>query len=323
MSNYKVGDIIRLTRISQGMTQEELCTNICSVQTLHRIENGKSAVKKDVYQQLMERMGRNGEKSFTAICVEDFELLDDMAELNTLLAKHEYEKVDKKIQQLKPKLKNNVINMQYIGKTEIVTNYRLGRITEKEYVKQLEKMINLSIPNYRKLLDTVFPFMDEEIIMLMNIASAYRENEQHKEAIKILRMLIRSLDTGYMDEKNAVHLKTILMNNMAKAYGELYEHQTAIEICEKAIAMAKDRKIIHILSNLYFELAWNIIQQIETGERAKEELALGKIYLRQGYAAAVISKKYVLKIAIGKYYREYFGKDIYCLSSSRFGEPSN
>ena len=41
MANYRAGDVIRLTRQAVGMTQEMLCENICSVETLSRIENGK------------------------------------------------------------------------------------------------------------------------------------------------------------------------------------------------------------------------------------------------------------------------------------------
>ena len=62
MSNYNAGDMIKLTREAMGITQEELCDTICSVQTLSKIENGKVKVKKATYQQLMEKMGRNGAK---------------------------------------------------------------------------------------------------------------------------------------------------------------------------------------------------------------------------------------------------------------------
>ena len=42
MANYRVGDIIRLTRIASGLTQEQLSENICSVETMSRIENGEN-----------------------------------------------------------------------------------------------------------------------------------------------------------------------------------------------------------------------------------------------------------------------------------------
>lgn len=59
MSNYRIGDVIRLTRLCMGITQEQLCENICSVQTLHRIENGKTSVKKRIIHKINEKDGAN------------------------------------------------------------------------------------------------------------------------------------------------------------------------------------------------------------------------------------------------------------------------
>lgn len=77
MANYRAGDVIRLTRQAVGMTQEMLCENICSVETLSRIENGKHKVKRDTYRRLMERMERIPEKNY-AICTGKYmELLEE------------------------------------------------------------------------------------------------------------------------------------------------------------------------------------------------------------------------------------------------------
>ena len=75
------------------------------------------------------------------------------------------------------------------------------------------------------------------------------------------------------------------------------------------------------MPDAYAEMAWNMIQQIERGERDKAEIVLCKKYLRQGYAAAAISKQNVLKDSINKYYTEYFKEAIYLPSPSPNGEP--
>ena len=58
MSNYRAGDIIRMTREFVGMSREELSDEICSVQTLYRIESGKTRVKRELYARLMAKMER-------------------------------------------------------------------------------------------------------------------------------------------------------------------------------------------------------------------------------------------------------------------------
>ena len=54
MANYRMGDVIRLSRMARKMTQEELSEGICSAETLSRIENGRTKIKREIYQQLME-----------------------------------------------------------------------------------------------------------------------------------------------------------------------------------------------------------------------------------------------------------------------------
>ena len=58
MARYRLGDIVRMTRKSLSITQEQLSEDICSVETLSRIETGRQNPGKDVYELLMERMGR-------------------------------------------------------------------------------------------------------------------------------------------------------------------------------------------------------------------------------------------------------------------------
>lgn len=90
MGNYNVGDMIRLSRIANGMTQEELSEGVCSVETLSRIENGKHKVKSDTYRQLMEKMYQITEKNY-AVCVSrDMELIEEREYFEDAMAKHDF-----------------------------------------------------------------------------------------------------------------------------------------------------------------------------------------------------------------------------------------
>lgn len=323
MSNYKAGDIIKLTRIALGISQEELSFGICSPQTIHRIENGKCSVKRETYRKLMERMGRSGEKNFCTLYVEDLDILDIKIKADTAVAKFEYEKAEEYIKKIKPKLKDAVINKQYITRKELIINYRLKRISKEEFLKGLEELLTLTIPDYNRFLDKKYPFMCEEVLLLINISNAYAENKKYKKAVEILKMLLRSLETGYMGEKEALKLKIMIMNNMGKAYGEIGKHEEAIKIVKKGIEVAEQHKIAGTLANLYAEIAWNMIQQIECGKRDKKELETCKNYLRQGYAIAAVSEGNVLKDIIKEYYEGYFKEKIYLFLSSGNGDNNS
>lgn len=320
MPNYKVGDMIKLTRLSLHMSQEDLSEDICSVQTLSRIENGKNSVKSETYQKLMEKMGRNGERNFCSLSMDHFATMYAISKANEALLKHDYYKLEQYIRQLKPHLSGHVMNRQYIWKNEIIIDYRTGRITKELFQKRMEDLTALTIPNYRELETCIYPFLKEEIMVLMNLATAYRENGNYQKAIRIIFMLINSLNAGYMEKEKADQIKIVLINNLAKIYGEMEEHQAAVHLSKEGIKKIRNQKLIDMLPNLYFELSWNMIQQIEKGERRKDELSLCKRYLRQGYASAAISKNNYVQNAIKDYYSEYFHETIYAYSPSIVGE---
>lgn len=310
MSNYNVGTVIRLTRQALNISQEKLCENICSVQTLSRIENGRTSVKESVYEQLMERMGRNGSKNFSVLSVDDYDMLEIMNEADVALAKHDYQKAKEYLKILKDNLNgkedDDLLTKQYIGRKELNIAYHLKKISKDDYLQGLQELIKLTINEYKLFLDREFPFFKEEVHLLMNIANGYAYMNKNEQSIKINNMLLRSLDSNYMCLEDTVKLKAALMFNVAKSYGEIENHKEAIVICEEALKFAKKYKISLSTPNLYLELSWNMIQQIEKGERERKELYDCEKLMRQGYALASLIKKNSIKLAAETYFKAYF-----------------
>lgn len=312
MSNYNVGDIIRLTRQSIGMSQEELSDEICSVQTLSRIENGKVNVKRDIYQKLMERMGRNGQKNYSILALDEFDTLEMMRKTNNLIFRREYEQAELYLYNLKQTLDlNDVLNLQYIKRKEVIIDYHKGCISKEEYLKRLEDVVSLTIPDYKILLNKTYPFTAEEIRILMNIAGGYGDLEKNEIAIPIYYMLLRSLNSGYMSQKNAIPLILVIIHGTARMHGGEGRHQIAINMCWNAIYKSKKYNLFTILPSAYGEIAWNMMKQIEKGERDSKDKEECKKIMRQGYAAAALSKQYVTKDVFKNHFYECFGDEIY------------
>lgn len=314
MSNYNVGQIIKLTREAVELSQEELSYGVCSVQTLSRIENGKVKVKKKTYQQLMEKMGRDGTKNYSVLSTENFELLDIMVEVNNLIFRHEYEEAEQKLRSLKNALSmDEVINYVFVRECEIIIDKNLHRMSVEEALAEFEKLIALYIPDYKEFLYGVYPFFHEEIILLMNIGHAYGDLGDSKMAIDIYYMLLRSMNTGYMKREDTVQITVMLISAAARLWGGLGERDRAIRMSWNAIHKAKKNCLYTILPQGYGEVAWNVRKQIKNGEKTEGDKQLCRQYLRQGYAVAVLSKQYYYADIIKKIYTDFFGEDIYCL----------
>lgn len=324
MSNYNVGQIIKLTREAVGLSQEELSYGVCSVQTLSRIENGKVKVKKKTYQQLMEKMGRDGTKNYSVLSTENFELLDIMVEVNNLIFLHEYEEAENKLKPLKDVLSmEEEINYVFVKECEIIIDKALHRISAEDALVEYEKLIALSIPDYKTFLHGIYPFFHEEIILLMNIGHTYGDLGNRKMAIEIYYMLIRSMNTGYMEKEDTVQITVMLISAAARLWGGLGQRDRAIRMSWNAIYKAKKNCLYTILPLGYGEIAWNMMKQIKNGDRTEEDKKLCRQYLRQGYAVAVLSKQYYYADIIRKIYIDSFGEDIYCLQDGSSGESSS
>ena len=310
MSNYNVGDMIRLTRQAIGMSQEELCADICSVQTLSRIENGKVAVKRGTYRLLMEKMGRNGSKSYFSLQENNFDMIDVIRKIDVLIWNREFEKAEEYLVQLKQVIREDeILNMQYVNKVESIIDFESGRISKEEHLANLEKAIFLTIPNYNDLLDKMYPFTMTEIHILMNIAEIYGKLDDKKQSILINYMLIRSINSGYMSSKKITLILGYIIHSIARVYGEMGEHQTAINMCQNAIKKARSSHMFLILPTIYGEIARNMMEQIEKGQRDKNDIESCKRLLRQAYATAKLSNQYSMGKAIEELYRDTFQED--------------
>lgn len=313
MSDYRAGDLIRLTRQAIGMSQETLCENICSVQTISRIENGKVNVKRDIYSMLMERMGRSEEKIQSILKTEDFDTWELFGEMNRKVFRYDFDRAKTDMERLKICLneEENIANRQLIQRLENVIQYSQEKIDREEYLKRQEELLLLTVPDYRKLLDKVYPFRNVEIQLLLNIANANIGKENIESAIEIYYMLIRSLNCGYMEKTESQELISILTFSLAKRYGELGQHERAVNLCRNGIWRAKRQKYIDVLPNLYIEISWNMMQEISSGKREEKEKRQCRDWLKQGYAAARLSLQHNLAEIIDDYYEKCFGRKIY------------
>ncbi|MDD6306539.1 MAG: helix-turn-helix transcriptional regulator, partial [Clostridiales bacterium] len=141
MSNYRTGDVIRMTREYLGISREELSDGICSPQTLYRLEYGKTRVKKELYAELMAKMERVPEKNY-AVCVgKNMELLEERELLEKAMQDYDYEKADQYLKKLKEKADGNMITEQYVLKAEALLDYYCKRSDGETTVKRLEEAI--------------------------------------------------------------------------------------------------------------------------------------------------------------------------------------
>lgn len=315
MGRYRLGDIIRMTRKSLSITQEQLCDGICSAETLSRIEHGNQNPSKDVYELLMGRMGRIRERAYSLLSISNYRVLEKMRLFENLIRSFDYTQADKVLGEIKPILGNSTLDRQFLIRAESVVNYRLKRISSEEYLKGFEKAISLTIPKYGSVSLANWPLNYNEASLLMNIAIAYAEKEDYDKAIEILEEAYHAMGQSYMEEKQRVFIQVTMANNLSKWYGLISRHEKAIEIAGEGIVLCKKYRLGNVLPILLYSIAWNREQLVKAGIQSPKHKKECFNILRQAYYIAsamqiTFTEQFVLN-HMKEHYSEFLSNSIF------------
>lgn len=286
MGKYRLGDIICMTRKSLSITQEQLSEGICSVETLSRVENGKQNPSRDVYELLMERMGRSRDRSYSVMTVSDFDIMEKINLLEDYINTYDYNRAEEVVEEIKDLLMDTNLNRQYLLRTETVIKYRLKKIDAKEFLERLEQAILITIPLYGSISLSNWPFTLDEAILILNISSAYAQNQDYQKAIEILVDANIVMKQEYMEEPRRINLQANYYNNISKWYGIVGDYEKAIEVAKEGIEICKKHRLGHVLPNLLYGIAWNLEQLIDKGVISPERKNECIQYIKQAYYIA-------------------------------------
>ncbi len=318
MADYRAGDVIRLTRNAVGMTQEALSGGICAVETLSRIENNRHKINRETYRQLMEKMGR-GVHDNCAVCMgKDLSLLEEYPLFEDAMAKRDYHTAERYLVRIREKISDYVTDRQYLKRVESILAYNMGTIGVQEHMQQLGEALAMTIPDYECYLrdgkhDIVFPYREQEILILMEIGNTYYAMCDMDEAIRVYETIIRSLDAGYMDVKNAEELKLINLANLARPLGKLGRYEEALAKASEGLKMAVSCGYAHTLVELLMQVAGNRLKLTKTMDdpRAqKQELKKSNRLMRQAYYIAAARRDKYNQNLISQNLKYHFDEEI-------------
>lgn len=318
MANYRAGDVIRLTRNAVGMTQEDLSDGICSVETLSRIENNRHKIKRDTYRKLMEKMGR-GVHDNCAVCMgADMALLEEYTLFEDAMTKREYDTAKRYLTRMRGKISDSLTDRQYLKRVEAMLAFYLGEYSAQELAAQLQEAMQMTIPDYADYLwgekgDKVYPYREQEILILMGMGTVHSAMGELEESITIYETIIRSLDAGYMDAKNAAELKLINLANLSLSLGKLGWHEEALANSQEGLKMAVSRRYVHALVELLMEVAWNrlkLAKKMDESAEARQELSVSKKMMCQAYYLAAARKDTYNQKLIAENLKYHFGVEL-------------
>lgn len=286
MGRYRLGDIMRMTRKSLSITQEQLCDSICSVETLSRIENGSQNPNRDTYELLMERMGRIRSRAYSMLSVYDLKVLEKMKMFEDYIKLYDFQKAEAVLEEIKGIMGNSILDQQFVIRAQSSLDFNLKRISIDAYLEESLRAIKLTIPKYSTISLSNWPLSFSEAILMINISIAYAEKADYNNSITTLEEVYGALKQSYMEEQQRAILQATIACNLSKSYGLILNHKKAIEIANEGINICKRFKLGNVLPNLLYNIAWNKEKLVDMGVLLPNCKIECLLYLKQAYYIA-------------------------------------
>lgn len=295
MAVYRIGDMIRMKREALGITREKLCElseEICSPQTLYRMEYGKVRVKQEVYRKLMECMGELPERNYASVIVSNYQDLHLKKEIGMHMFRGEYEKAEEKLEQLEKSMDTGYVrNKQYVGrmKIELKNDLDENHSPEKK-LNDLWDLLRLTIPNLNQIDMEKWPHNREEYIIICEILGTYTILKWRKKEEELLLKLIENNDKRYIEEDYYIARETNYLDRLSQLMSITNQHERAITYCKNGIEKGKRQRLLGSIYNFLYDMVWNREQMIKKEKLPKKERESCKRLLVQAYYISVACK---------------------------------
>lgn len=272
MERIPIGQFIRERRLAKGMTQEELCHDICSVPNLSKIEAGIRLPGSIVLHGLLERLGEPD--TYYTVPMDKYEnkisplrkearalvvafgkamgeervairenALTTLRELEELTAEDDY------------------TTRQRILSDRVVLGTDKGPYPPEQRRELLLKALKLTVPKFDMTQINNFWYTQEETELINQIAVAYVMEGERKAAINIYRQLLYYIQKNNQQLSRYAGQLTMVTYNLARelTVNQCFEEATAIAEIGRKVCVKYDNHQLHpqflaILANCHAHL---------------------------------------------------------------------
>ena len=272
MANYKVGDIIRLSRNFIGMSQEELAFQAgLATETISRIESGKHKISTETYKKIMSALNRFPERSFAICSRSDMEIIEEKKLLEEAEVKYELDDAEYYLSSIKKQIGDNEIDRQYVSRAESILRFYRNEKETKTFIEGLEQAMRLTIKDweFEVYKEKKYPYTDQELLILMNLSSAYGEDNQCEKAMEISNMILEYLNAGYISSSEIDNFKLAIKRNLTINYQIIGEYEKSLQILQEVLEEAVALKYGSMITLTLYDIVWSMkkINQVSEGEQ--------------------------------------------------------
>lgn len=284
MANYPIGRLIAELRNRQGISQEELASEICSVSTVSKIENGAQMPKRKVYEALLQRLGMAPRNCTAYVSEKEMKRCILEAEIESLIADGKYEQakgvladyvadrccaetmeISDILTQIEEQQRLPLVPGEGMSRLEIqYALCQLAVLVQQEDCGQAlilyERAGQVTIPNLTwKELPQVQLLSRQEIRILCRMAMLLYETGEQKHAKRLLYFLKDYMEYRVVDPEEKLQTYPEIMHVLSHWMGEDGRFDRQLELCDQGIDLCtrqmRQCALPHLLEEKGYALA--------------------------------------------------------------------
>jgi len=229
-----IGEIIRINREKQKISQEELSYGICSASNLSRIENGAQIPSRATYEALMERLGVEPEMYPSFLNNREVEAFKLKHQIMKKIVYEKYEEAEALIDKLDSGQTLERVYEQFILHARaLLLRYKGG--CPNEVHAGIRKAAELSVKDYssENLLHHVLS--TDDINVLNSLAVSFYTIGQEDKGIELLYALKEFIEKKIVDDGMISPMYTRILYNLSKWIGLRGYYQEVLKLCDIGI----------------------------------------------------------------------------------------
>lgn len=302
---YLIDEVIRRSRTNQELSQEKLSEDICTPETLSRIESGKRAPSTKNFRALMKKLDTDLDYYNGELDTNDFLLLEKKLELNRAISLKNWGEAEEIVAYLKERLDmSRAKNQRILRAEENCILFNQGKLAIKEFLKACEQAMGCEGESWREEKFWKQFFTRYKVTIMNHMACIYSREHKRKDSIFILEHLLKQFLDSKIELSDRYKSSEIVVGNLSSYYGEEGDLEKCLEMCKMGmdICLRSGRGIG------LGKFLGNRAEALDNMEKSATEKS--RKYLEWSYYISDLFSAHRTVAYTDSYYRTHYKKDI-------------
>lgn len=232
-------ELVRELRLARNMSQEALCEDICTQETLSRIETGRRSPNKNKLHEMLQRLELERGTYYGYVLTDDYGVYEKVRLFKRNWFQGNEEAAVKLLDEIEKELDLTVVlNRQFVENSRLIVKIANGEVGAEEAIGELWKFLRYTMKEFDGNVRRI-PFRGECVI-LNQLAICMKKAGQEENAILLYEQILNKYEHSKVLEQHHAVSKLLLYVNYSMFLEENEELEKAESYGKRGINLASE-----------------------------------------------------------------------------------